>query len=68
MDAIIFAVPHEEFKTIKLEDIKKLYNQRWNGYSNAIDEVAATSEIEREKPKYVLIDVKGIFNKKKQKI
>lgn len=64
MDAIIFAVPHEEFKTIKLEDIKKLYNQRWNGYSNAIDEVAATSELEDENPKYVLIDIKGMFNRK----
>ena len=25
VDAVIFAVPHEEFKPIKLEDIKKLY-------------------------------------------
>lgn len=64
MDAIIFAVPHEEFKTINLEDIKRLYNQRWNGYSNAIDEVAATSELEDENPKYVLIDIKGMFNRK----
>ncbi|MCF6460856.1 nucleotide sugar dehydrogenase [Clostridium sp. Cult3] len=64
MDAIIFAVPHEEFKTIKLEDIKKLYNQRWNGYSNVMDEVAATSELEDGSPKYVLIDIKGMFNRK----
>lgn len=64
MDAIIFAVPHEEFKTIKLEDIKKLYNQRWNGYSNVMDEVAATSELEDENPKYVLVDIKGMFNRK----
>lgn len=26
MDAIIFAVPHDEFKSIKLEDLKKLYS------------------------------------------
>lgn len=42
MDALIFAVPHEEFKNIKLEDVRKMY---WN-----------------HKP--VLIDVKGIFNRK----
>ncbi|MEY8304585.1 nucleotide sugar dehydrogenase [Anaerosalibacter bizertensis] len=64
VDAIIFAVPHDEFISVKLEDIKKLYNKRWNGYSSVMDEVAVASEIEREKPKYVLIDVKGIFNKK----
>lgn len=64
VDAVIFAVPHEEFKPIKLEDIKKLYNQKWNGYLNALDEVAATSELESKKAKYVLIDVKGMFDRK----
>ncbi|MFJ8257594.1 nucleotide sugar dehydrogenase [Peribacillus asahii] len=43
MDALIFAVPHEEFKTIDLEEIKKMY---WN-----------------HKP--VLIDVKGMFDRRK---
>jgi len=26
MDALIFAVPHEEFKALKLEDLEKLYS------------------------------------------
>ncbi len=64
VDAVIFAVPHEEFKAINLEDIKKLYNHRWNGYSNAMDEVAATSELNDEDFRYVLIDVKGMFSRK----
>ncbi|MGG3497074.1 nucleotide sugar dehydrogenase [Peribacillus simplex] len=42
MDALIFAVPHNEFKSLNLSDIRKLY---WN-----------------HRP--VLIDVKGMFNRK----
>ncbi|MEP9406900.1 nucleotide sugar dehydrogenase [Peribacillus frigoritolerans] len=42
MDALIFAVPHEEFKSIKLERIREMY---WNHMP-------------------VLIDVKGMFNRK----
>lgn len=64
VDAVIFAVPHEEFKSIKLENIKKMYNHRWNGYSDAIEEVAATFDGEIDKYKYVLADIKGIFDRK----
>lgn len=64
VDAVVFAVPHEEFKSIKLQEIKKMYNNRWNGYSDVIDEVAATSETEIAKFKYVLADIKGIFDRK----
>lgn len=42
MDALIFAVPHNEFKSMSLEKIKKMYCNN----------------------KPVLIDIKGIFNKK----
>ncbi len=42
MDAVIFTVPHEKFKDIKLKDLKKIYKD----------------------DKLVLIDVKGMFNKK----
>ncbi|MFP3510709.1 nucleotide sugar dehydrogenase [Peribacillus sp. SIMBA_075] len=42
MDALIFAVPHNEFKSLNLSEIRKLY---WN-----------------HRP--VLIDVKGMFNRK----
>lgn len=64
VDAVVFAVPHEDFKSIKLQEIKKMYNNRWNGYSDVIDEVAAASELEISKYKYVLSDIKGIFNRK----
>ena len=64
VDAVVFAVPHEEFKSIKLQEIKKMYNHRWNGYSDLIDEVAAAFDLEISKYKYVLSDIKGIFNRK----
>lgn len=51
IDAIIFAVPHREFLEFALEDIKKLYNIK-------VDE-------NNENNKLVLIDVKGIFDRKK---
>lgn len=46
VDGVIFAVPHDEFKSIKLEDIKKFYDSK-----DAI------------KDGYVLIDVKGMFDR-----
>lgn len=64
IDAVVFAVSHEQFKNIKLEDIEKMYNNKWNGYSNKIDEVAATLELDEGNIKYVLIDVKGMFDRK----
>lgn len=64
IDAAIFAVPHVEFKSLSLNDIKKLYNTSVNGYSDAVAEVAAVSEEYADKNSYVLIDVKGIFDKK----
>ena len=42
MDAVIFAVPHEKFKSISLKDLKKIYKD----------------------DKLVLIDIKGMFDKK----
>ena len=66
MDAVIFAVPHEEFMSIKLQDIKKMYNYDGNNYSDVLDEVAATSDsdIGCIQNDCVLIDVKGMFNRK----
>jgi len=64
VDAVVFAVPHEEFQSIKLEDIKKMYNNRWNNQQEAIKEIAVTADEEKNEKKYVLIDVKGMFNKK----
>ena len=60
VDAVIFAVPHEEFKNIELADVKKLYNSNRNGVY--ADEAAAT--LEELSQQDVLVDVKGIFDRK----
>ena len=66
MDAVIFAVPHDEFKAIQLKDVKMMFGP--TGYVNleAMNEVAATSEfdIDIDRKDCVLIDLKGIFNRK----
>ncbi len=68
IDAVIFAVPHDEFKSFKLEDIKKIFRSTTCSYpdSRMMDEVAVTSDEQLvNNNRYVLIDVKGIFNRKK---
>lgn len=66
MDAVIYAVLHEEFKAINLEDVKN--NFRSTGYidSDVMNEVAATTEVDFdiERNGCVLIDIKGMFNRK----
>ncbi|MGO1372086.1 MAG: nucleotide sugar dehydrogenase [Senegalia sp. (in: firmicutes)] len=65
VDAVVFAVPHKEFDSIKLEDIKNIYNKKWNVYSDFNDEVAATYDGNNiDDYKYVLADIKGIFDRK----
>ncbi|MED2865880.1 nucleotide sugar dehydrogenase [Bacillus thuringiensis] len=66
MDAVIFAAPHEEFKSITLKDLKRMFDLNPIITLEAMNEVAATSEIElkAESNDYVLIDIKGIFNRK----
>lgn len=65
VDAIIFAVSHDEFKTIKLEELKNIYRDPKVINSESLDEVAATVESDKNHNNegYVLIDVKGIFNR-----
>jgi UDP-N-acetyl-D-glucosamine/UDP-N-acetyl-D-galactosamine dehydrogenase len=67
MDAVIFAVAHEEFKSICLEDVKKMFRTPGQMYihSEAMNEVAAASEFdtEVERKDHVLIDIKGVFNR-----
>lgn len=62
VDAVIFAVAHGEFKGITLENIKSLYNGNRNGLFTT--EVAATMDEAPRRIKEVLIDVKGIFDRK----
>ena len=61
VDAVVFAVAHDEFKEMDLAKVKKLYNNTRHAVYGS--EAAATSE---EAPAYkdVLIDVKGIFDRK----
>lgn len=63
IDAIIFAVPHEEFKVIQLEDLMKMFRKTKGVNSDLMSEVAATVESGDENKDYVLIDVKGMFNR-----
>lgn len=65
IDAIIFAVPHEEFKIIKLEELKKMYRKAKGVNIDLMDEVATTIEFSEDVKanNNVLIDVKGMFNK-----
>lgn len=68
MDALIFAVPHEEFKSLKLEDIKNMFRTTRNHYLDVMDEVAATTtDSVFEKKDCVLIDIKGMFDRKEAK-
>ena len=62
VDAVVFAVAHDEFKSISLTDVKKLYNGNRNSVYTS--EAAATSEMDIESTKEVLVDVKGLFNRK----
>lgn len=64
VDAVVVAVAHEEFKNISLEDLKKLYKDYCTQNNEVLEEVAAALEEDIDSRKQVLIDVKGIFNRK----
>lgn len=65
-DAIIFAVPHDEFKSIQLGDIKNMFNKTELSNKEEAKEVAATStlDINSEISDFVLMDLKGLFDRK----
>lgn len=68
MDAVIFAVPHDEFKAIQLEDVKMMFGTTEYVNPDVMNEVAATSEFDIDfdidRKDCVLIDIKGMFNRK----
>lgn len=65
IDAAVFAVPHSEFMTVELSDIKKLYNSDENSGESALHEVAATRESQiLNENNNILIDIKGMFDRK----
>lgn len=65
MDAVIFAVPHDEFKAIQLEDVKMMFGPTGLVNLEAMKEVAATSEFDLDinRKDCVLMDLKGMFNR-----
>jgi len=44
IDALILAVPHEEFKAIKLQDLRKMFRTSRNIKLDVMDEIAVTTE------------------------
>lgn len=62
VDAIVFAVPHIEFIDVNLEKLKKLYR---NDKFDFTQEVAATLAENSRDNNFVLIDIKGMFDRKK---
>ncbi len=66
VDAIVFAVAHEEFKSIQLKDTKKMFKcvkSNCAGLSNMITQMS-DSNISFMQNNCVLIDVKGMFDRK----
>ena len=65
VDAVIFAVAHQEFIELNLEQIKDWYRQAPAYFANGVNgQAAATLDDDCEAVKNVLIDVKGIFDRK----
>ncbi|RGX13979.1 nucleotide sugar dehydrogenase [Paraclostridium sordellii] len=66
MDAIIVAVGHKQYLDLDLQLVKKLYSVNDTTYNNdkIVDEAAITKDSTNDKEKLVLVDVKGVFNKK----
>lgn len=62
MDAVIVAVGHKEYLELSLEDIKKLYAV--NILATNTGEVVEEAAMDVEDTGVVLVDVKGIFNRK----
>lgn len=64
MDALIFAVPHNEFKKIELKDLREMYRLKERNVTlDVTNEAAASLENGTVNRENVLIDIKGIFDK-----
>ncbi len=65
VDAVIFAVPHEEFKTISLEQVYSMFHSNHKSDIEVVAEIAATVEPDLTNVSFpILIDIKGMFNRK----
>lgn len=65
VDAVIVAVAHADFIKLELEELKVFYKLNPRKDGGSLNEVAATLSEDVAGSKRVLIDVKGIFNRKK---
>ncbi len=65
VDAVILAVPHNEFKVLKLDDIKSMYRKTKSIHAEgkAGADTQTGSDIDIENNNNILIDVKGMFNR-----
>jgi UDP-N-acetyl-D-glucosamine/UDP-N-acetyl-D-galactosamine dehydrogenase len=70
VDAVIFAVGHEQYSSINLDCIKELYSIKSLCYNSGqgLEDVAITLEVDEDSDKLVLIDVKGIFTRKEAEL
>lgn len=68
VDAVIFAVPHDEFKVIQIQDVKKMFEPTRELVFAGMNEIGATSECKvnanLNNTESVVIDIKGLFNRK----
>ncbi len=64
IDVTIFAVPHEDFKSIKLSDLKKMFRTITNSASGVAEEAAVADDAPGVRNNCILVDVKGMFNRK----
>jgi UDP-N-acetyl-D-glucosamine/UDP-N-acetyl-D-galactosamine dehydrogenase len=66
MDAVIFAVSHEEFKSLSLEVVSKMFGTTELNTLEVMHEVIAASDndVKFDKNDSVLIDIKGIYDRK----
>ncbi|PIC63994.1 UDP-N-acetyl-D-galactosamine dehydrogenase [Sporosarcina sp. P13] len=63
MDAVIFAVTHDEFKAFELEDVKKMYKN--SGITNEESDLnnLIDSSLTNITEEFVLADLKGLYNR-----
>jgi len=64
IDAVVVTVAHEEFMKIGLGNIKKLFKHSSRDKAESLGEADSDTGVDYDDGKHVLIDVKGIFNRK----
>lgn len=74
IDAVVLAVPHEEFKQINIKTLDNLFEDFETNYDlnetiftskMAYEEIAVTNEQKIKQSKKILVDIKGMLDSKK---